>query len=370
MAKGERIEIEACVPAGEIRRAYDRRGRLVRAELWFKNKRHGWRLVLDPHDPEGMRYATLDGLGAYIHARGRVGYYTAWGDGEELSYENIARDAWLARCFDDMRRRARVLLDGKPEKPAAPSADASAFHDEAHALIEAGRIEEAKPVLARARAVLEERGELVVDRAHLQNVVDWYFHMQRELEIAWREERYAERREDAARAYVLENAIVTLTSRVDFANPLGPRVADPAFVFSYGLWALVSFQTRTGHFAEAERLFANELADAPRMRARLDARRAQAESALNAGLCVFVEQRNARAIRRGNAAFRAILALVPRPRTGVLAHQLACFHAHFRERHEALDMARRAIANGQPRAEVEDDPDLAPIRARLTARSG
>ena len=105
---GERVEIERC-GACEIRRTF-RRGRLVKAEIWKGRKRRGWRIVLDPYDDEALRYTSLDGLGAYIHARGSVAYYTAWGDGEQLSSEVIDRDAWLARCFDDMRARALDLL--------------------------------------------------------------------------------------------------------------------------------------------------------------------------------------------------------------------------------------------------------------------
>lgn len=104
---GERVETERCGTC-EIRRTF-RGGRLVRAELWRGRRRYGWRIVIDPYDDEALRYTSLDGLGAYIHARGRVAYYTAWGDGEELSREPIDRDRWLARCFDDMRARARGL---------------------------------------------------------------------------------------------------------------------------------------------------------------------------------------------------------------------------------------------------------------------
>jgi hypothetical protein len=104
----ERVESEPC-GACEIRRTF-RKGRLVRAEIWKGRRRRGWRIVLDPYDDEAIRYTSLDGLGAYIHARGRVAYYTAWGDGEELSCETITRDKWLARCFDDMRARARGLV--------------------------------------------------------------------------------------------------------------------------------------------------------------------------------------------------------------------------------------------------------------------
>jgi hypothetical protein len=360
-----RIEIEPCVPAGEIRRTYDGAGKLVCAELWHKSRRHGWRLVVDRDDPDGMRYTTLDGLGAYIHSWGRVGYYTAWGDGEELSYENVPRDVWLARCFDDMRRRARHLLDPKPPTPAPPAVDVRAMNDEAGAAIEAGRIEDARTVLARARAALDARGELVVDDAHVRDVLDWYIYYRHTLELAARDARWAEHREDAARLYVLENALVTFTGRANWADPLGPPVADPDFVFSDGLRALLVFQTRTGHFVEAERILAAELADAPRVRMRLDARREQAEDALGAGLRVFVEQKNARAIRRGNAAFRAIRRLASFPRTPSLAHLLSRFHAYFREWAAAVAMAERAVAVGLPRADVADDPDLAPVRARL-----
>jgi hypothetical protein len=104
----EGVEIERC-GACEIRRTF-RRGALVRAEVWRGRKRRGWRLVTDPYDSEAMRYTSLDGLGAYIHVGGHVAYYTAWGDGEQLSREEISRRAWLARCFDDMRARAMDLL--------------------------------------------------------------------------------------------------------------------------------------------------------------------------------------------------------------------------------------------------------------------
>ena len=110
---GERIDVENC-GACEIRRTF-RSGHLVRAEIWKGRKRRGWRIVQDPYDDEALRYTSLDGLGAYIHVRGRVVYYTAWGDGEELSSEVIDRDAWLARCFDDMRARARGLLASSSE---------------------------------------------------------------------------------------------------------------------------------------------------------------------------------------------------------------------------------------------------------------
>ena len=105
---GERVEVERCGVC-EIRRTF-RGGRLVRAEIWRGRRRVAWRIVLDPYDDDAaIRYTSRDGLGAYIHARGRVAYFTAWGDGEELSREVIDRDRWLARCFDDMRARALGL---------------------------------------------------------------------------------------------------------------------------------------------------------------------------------------------------------------------------------------------------------------------
>ena len=186
--------------------------------------------------------------------------------------------------------------------------------------------------------------------------------LQRELEIAWRKQRYAEHREDAARAYVLENALLLLTSTFDPSDPKGARIADEKFVYSYGLWALLSYQTRTGHFEEAEKLLASELADEGRMQVRLQARRAQTEGALNAALCIYVENpERAAAIQRARHAFDAIVRYVGEPTTGALAHQLACFHAFYEEWDAARAMVERAAACGQPLAEMEADPDLAPI---------
>ena len=272
LPRGYRVENEPC-GGGEIRRTFDREGKLSSAELWRGKRRHGWRLVVDPYDRESMRYTTLDGLGAYIHSRGRVGYYMAWGDGEELSHEAIDRDAWLARCFEDMRERARQL---------------------------------------GARDTTMSKDEMLA----------WYNRLQGALESAWREGRYAEHREDAARAYVLENAILRATSTWDFSDPLGPRIANETYAFSYGLWALIAFQTRTQHFAEAESLLTGELADTTRMRIRLGAHPEQAERALAAGISVYTEQRNARAKRRGRDVLRTIRALVPSPHTRALAETL------------------------------------------------
>jgi hypothetical protein len=101
------------------------------------------------------------------------------------------------------------------------------------------------------------------------------------------------------------------------------------------------------------------------MRVRLQARREQTEGALNAALCIFVENpERATAIRRARPAFDAIRACVGEPTTGVLAHQLACFHAFYGEWDAARAMVERAAACGQPRAEMEADPDLAPIFTR------
>jgi hypothetical protein len=310
-----------------------------------------------------------DGLGAYIHGDGEVGFYDAWSDGAR-STRKISRDTWIEECLAEMRREAAQIQRAPRAKRKAiacapkPAGDVCTLNNEAHALIQAGRLDDAEPIVARARAALEARGELVVDRANLANVHDWYFFLQRQLEIGWRKQRYAENREDAARAYVLENALLLMTSTFDRDDPKGPRLADDRFVYSYGLWAILSFQTRTGHFREAEKLLANELADEGRMRVRLRARREQLESALNGALCIFVENpKRKAAIARGRPAFEAICKLVGEPQTGGLAHQLACFHGFYGQWDAARAMVEHAVRRGQPRAELEADPDLAPLFA-------
>jgi hypothetical protein len=370
MERRERVETEACSPVTVLRKTY-RGPLLVRAEVLHHGKRKGWRLAPYRYDPvRSLAYTSSDSLAAYIHADGRVEFYNAWSDGA-LSERTISREAWVEECLADMRRDAETLSRPKrkraPKKacatgPCAPAApnDVLELNNEAHALIEAGRLDEAARTVARARAALEARGELVVDREHLANVCDWYFCLQRVLEIGWRTNNYAEHREDAARAFVIENALVDMTSHFDPADPKGPRFADERFVYAYGLWAILSYQTRTGHFEEAEALLAHELADEGRMRVRLEARRAQAESAFVGALAIFVENPDrAAAIARARPAFDAIRALVGEPETGPLAHQLACFHAFYEEWDQARAMVEIAVRRGVPRAELEADPDLA-----------
>jgi hypothetical protein len=223
--RGYRVEVEACGFA-EIRRTLDRSGVLVSAELWHKNKRLGWRLVRDPYDDRAMRYATLDGLGAYIHSDGVVGYYTAWGDGEVLSREEIDRDAWLARCEGDMRERAARI--GVPKGKSA------------------------KELMAEYRRVCASLDEL----------------------------------ESAERAYALEHAIVVATSTWTWADPLGPRTGDLDYLFSRGLAAFITALAREGRAEDAAALFRREMDDEDRMRARVAAHRDEAKRALAAGVAV------------------------------------------------------------------------------------
>jgi hypothetical protein len=368
MERRQRVETETCSPVTVLRKTY-RGSELVRAEVLHHGKRKGWRLCPYRHDPlDSLAYMSSDGLAAYIHAHGQVGFYDAWSDGAR-SERTISREEWVAECLEDMRRDAERLPQrtgrtrrGRSCSAPEPPGDVRALNNEAHALVQAGRLDEASVVVARARAALEARGELVVDQANLANVQDWYFMLQRELEIGWRKQRYAELCEDAARAYVLENALLLLTSRFDPADPKRARIADERFVYSYGLWALLSYQTRTGHFDEAERLLASELEDEGRMKLRLVARRDQTEHALLAGLAVFVENpARAAAIARARPVFEAVVALVGEPETGVLAHQLACFHAFYEEWSAAREMVERAASCGVARAELEVDPDLAPL---------
>ena len=278
----ERIEIEPCSKITVLRKTYEGDA-LVRAEVLHHGRRKGWRLCPYRYDPlDSLAYMSSDGLAAYIHAHGEVGFYDAWSDGERSS-RKISREAWIDECLADMRHDAELL---QPKK---------------------------KP----------RKGELIVDRAHLSDVEDEYFRLQRVVEAAWTAKQYAAHREDAARCYVLENALAFLTSRFDPCDPKRARIGDERYIWSFGLWAILSFQTRTEHFEEAERLLAQEIADVGRMQLRLDARREQTESALVAGLLIFAENPDRAAMRRARPIAKAIRALVGVPITETLATQLA-----------------------------------------------
>jgi tetratricopeptide (TPR) repeat protein len=365
MTSGRKRSVrEECGPTTVLRKTY-RGDDLVGAEILHKGKSVGWRLKPYRNDETTLAYMSSDGLGAYIHSGASVAYYNAWSDGE-CSSRRISREKWIEECLAEMRREAaayeRPRSAPAPKKVCArkPDEEVRLLNNEAHELVEAGRLDEAEAVAARARAALEARGEIAVDREHLADVHDWYFLLQREIEIAWRRKRYADGCEHAAQAYVLEDALLVITSTFDPSDPKGPRLADDRFVFSYGLWAIVSFLTRTGRYAEAEALLSRALADEGRMRVRLRARRSQTEHALLAALCIFLENPDrAAAIERARPVFRRICELVGEPETGVLAHQLACFHAFYGEAAAARAMVERAVARGQSRAVLEADPDLA-----------
>ena len=351
---------------------------LVRAEIVHRGKRTGWRICPYKHDAHSLAYMSSDGLGAYIHSGSEVSFYDAWSDGER-STRKIAREPWIEECLDDMRRDARSIAStskrttGAKKKERTTRAAASrrdheavrALNNEAHFLIADGKHEEARSVLAKIREMLEARGEIVVDKAHLPDVQNWYFFLQRELELAWHDARYDEKREDAARAYVLENALCVLTSTWNRCDPKGARIANEEYVYSYGLWAILSFQTRTGHHAEATQLLASELEDTSRMELRLHARRAQTECALNAALCIFIEHpEKAKAIADAKPTFHRMVEIVGAPETGLLAHQFACFHVFYGEMAAARSMALRAVQKGIDRSVLEADPDLAPLFAK------
>lgn len=232
--------------------------------------------------------------------------------------------------------------------PVAP------LNNEAAQLIAQGKIDRAEKVLERVRAILAGRAQAVPDVRDLDPALDEYFYRSHRLHLAWLRQLYRDALPHAERAYSLERGMLA-AARDAKVDDLAP------YAFSMGAWGLISALTRLGRFEDAEKIFAEVVADEDFFRARLRRERASAERVLIAGLCVFFEKRDEGWMKRGRQLVAKAQGLAS-PDDPELVFGYACFWARLGEVKQACDALEDCLRRGVDPERMLADDDLKPLQ--------
>jgi PEGA domain-containing protein len=230
-------------------------------------------------------------------------------------------------------------------------------------LIEQGRLDDAERALERIEGSLRARAPLGIapDResdpyGYLDLAMDEYFYRTHRVAVGWRRQQYAEILPHAQRAWALEKAIFMA------ARALPGFDADEVATSS-GAWGVISVLTRSRRFAEAARIFGEVVADEAWFDARCRKNRTAAEKVLVAGLCVYLESRDAAFVAQGRSLATRARERVLWPEEPKLMYCYAVFWSLTGDLDEAFRALQGAIDRGYEVSQIIDDPALEPLHA-------